>query len=55
MPEEPRTPDVELLWGERIETSTVAASTNGLIERMTSYADIDEAHAAGERLAKEQA
>lgn len=34
--------------------ANVAAWTNGLIERMTSYADIDDGRAAAERLAQER-
>jgi hypothetical protein len=34
--------------------ANVAAWTNGLIERMTSYAEIDDGRAAGERLAQER-
>ena len=35
--------------------ANVAAWTDGLIERMTSYADIDDGRVAGERLAQERA
>ena len=37
-----------------LRTGVVAIWANGLIERVTTYTDIDEARAAAERLAKER-
>jgi hypothetical protein len=38
----------------RLRFASVAEWTNGLIVRIRNYTDIDEAHAAAERLAEER-